>query len=76
KGASALWGLPALAGALSHLALDAATKTGVEPFAPLPLPGRLAFLAHPHGPLRTGTWWQEIPVMVGFAALALAALKL
>lgn len=76
KGASALWGFPALAGALSHLALDAATVTGVEPFAPLPLPGRLAFLAHPRGPLTTGTWWQEMPVMVGFAALALAALKL
>jgi inner membrane protein len=74
-GASALWGLPALAGALSHLLLDAATKSGVEPFAPLPLPGRLAFLAHPHGPLKTGTWWQEIPAMLGFAALALAALK-
>ena len=76
KGASALWGLPAFAGALSHLLLDAATKSGVEPFAPLPLPGKLAYLAHPRGPLVTGTWWQEMPVMVGFAALALTVVKL
>ncbi len=74
-GASALWGLPALAGALSHLALDACTVTGVKPFDPLPLPGRLAFLGHPHGPIRTGTWWQEIPAMLAFLALALAALR-
>lgn len=76
QGASALWAFPALAGALSHLAADAATKTGVEPFAPLPLPGRLAFLAHPRGPIRTGTWWQEVPAMLAFLALALAALRL
>ena len=75
-GASALWGFPALAGGLSHLALDAATVSGVEPFAPLALPGRLAFLAHPHGPLKTGAWWQEIPAMLAFLMLALAALKL
>lgn len=59
-------GLYAFAGALSHLALDALTRSGVEPLAPL-LPLRL------RGPLETGDPIVEVPAA---ALFALAALRL
>jgi len=59
-------GLYALVGSLSHLALDACTRSGVEPLAPL-VPFRL------RGPLETGDPIVEVPAA---AMLALAALRL
>ncbi|KYH30653.1 inner membrane protein YdjM [Moorella mulderi DSM 14980] len=59
-------GLDAFLGALSHLALDALTRSGVEPLAPL-LPLRL------RGPLETGDPLVELPAATLFA---LAALRL
>lgn len=67
------WGLPALAGALSHLILDATTRTGLKPFEPLPVPGRLA---HPRWLFVTGTWWQEALLTLVFLALTLIAVGL
>ncbi|MEW6727556.1 MAG: metal-dependent hydrolase [Bacillota bacterium] len=52
----------ALVGGLSHLALDGLTLSGVAPFAPVALPGRLARLNHIRGPVRTGTGLIEGPV--------------
>lgn len=60
-----LLALPALAGALSHLALDACTHSGVEPFAPL-------FPWHPRGPVVTGSLIDRLLTLV-FAALAAGA---
>jgi len=60
-----LAGLYAFAGALSHLALDALTRSGVEPLAPV-LPLRV------RGPLETGDPLVELPAA---AMLALAALR-
>lgn len=59
-------GLYAFLGSLSHLALDACTRSGVEPLVPL-LPLRL------RGPLETGDPLVELPAA---AMLALAALRL
>lgn len=61
-----LLALPALIGSLSHLALDACTRSGVEPLAPL-LPW------HPRGPVVTGSWLVELPLTLAFAALAAGA---
>lgn len=62
---------PAFLGALSHLALDACTRSGVHPFAPLVLRGRLARLNHIRGPLVTGTLLVEGPLALLLLALAL-----
>jgi len=47
------------AGALSHLALDALTRSGIRPFLPVPLPDPLRRLEHIHGPLTTGNLLSE-----------------
>ncbi|RPF42004.1 inner membrane protein [Thermodesulfitimonas autotrophica] len=60
-----------LAGGLSHLALDACTRSGVEPFAPLVLPGSLARLNHIAGPLKTGDPLTELPAALFFVLGAL-----
>jgi len=60
-----------LAGSLSHLILDGLTKSGVRPFAPLALPGRLARLAHIKGPVTTGTAVVEGPLAVLMLVLAM-----
>jgi len=65
-------GLYALLGSLSHLALDALTRSGVEPLAPLVPPARLAWLEHPRGPIATGDPLVEVPTLI---VLAWAALK-
>ncbi len=57
-----LVGACVLVGGLSHLALDGLTLSGVAPFAPMALPGRLARLNHIRGPVRTGTGLIEGPV--------------
>ncbi|MGB9866539.1 MAG: metal-dependent hydrolase [Bacillota bacterium] len=71
-----LWwtvGACALLGLLSHLFLDALTRTGVEPFVPLKaLPPWLDRLRHPRGPVVTGDPVVEVPV---FIALTWAALR-
>ncbi len=59
-----LLALPALAGALSHLGLDALTRSGVEPLAPLP--------RHPRGPVVTGSVVDRLAALL-FAALAAGA---
>lgn len=59
-------GLYAFLGSLSHLALDALTRSGVEPLAPV-LPIRV------RGPLETGDPLVELPAA---ALFALAALRL
>lgn len=61
-----LLSLPALASSLSHLALDACTRSGVEPLAPLNG-------WHPRGPVITGSFVDYL-VAFGFAALAVGAL--
>lgn len=61
-----LLALPALAGSLSHLALDACTRSGAEPLAPLSA-------WHPRGPVVTGSWMVELPLTLAFAALAAGA---
>ncbi|MEW5763229.1 MAG: metal-dependent hydrolase [Bacillota bacterium] len=66
-------GLFALLGGLSHLALDACTRSGVSPFAPLSLPGKLARLEHIKGPLKTGDPLTEWPACLLFAAAAFKA---
>jgi len=60
---------PTFCGALSHLLLDGCTRSGVRPFAPLPMRGKLARVEHVQGPLVTGDPLTEVPV----ALLALAA---
>lgn len=65
--------LAALAGALSHVLLDACTRSGVQPFSPLALPGRLARLNHVSGPLATGTEVVEAPLAVLLLLLGLKA---
>lgn len=69
-------GVCALLGGLSHLALDACTRSGVEPFAPLVLPGRLARLNRIAGPLATGDPFTEWPaaVLLGVGAAKLTGL--
>jgi len=47
------------AGVFSHLVLDACTRSGIQPFTPLPLPGRFKKLEHIHGPLTTGSLLSE-----------------
>lgn len=59
--------LAALLGGLSHLALDAVTRTGIEPFAPLPVPGP-EWLAHPRWELESSD-----PIANWAATLLLAA---
>jgi len=61
----------ALLGALSHLALDGLTPSGVSPFAPLVLPGKLARLNHVSGPVATGTVVVEGPLSFLLLVLAL-----
>ena len=57
-----LVGAAAFAGVLTHLTLDACTRSGVEPFAPLTLPGKLARLNQVSGPVVTGTGLIEGPL--------------
>jgi inner membrane protein len=57
--------LPALAGSLSHLALDSCTRSGVEPLAPLSP-------WHPKGPIITGSF-PDYLLAFGFALLAVGA---
>ncbi|MGB9792688.1 MAG: metal-dependent hydrolase [Thermacetogeniaceae bacterium] len=57
-------GLAAFLGALSHLLVDACTRSGVEPFAPLRLPEKLKWLEHPKGPIATGTELVETPLAI------------
>lgn len=47
------------AGVFSHLLLDALTKSGIQPFLPVPLPDSLRRLEHIHGPLVTGDLLSE-----------------
>lgn len=61
----------ALVGGLSHLALDGLTLSGVTPFAPLPLRGRLARLNHIKGPIKTGTGLIEGPASLLLTVLTL-----
>ncbi|MGQ9533436.1 MAG: metal-dependent hydrolase [Desulfotomaculales bacterium] len=53
---------PALLGSLSHLILDGCTRSGVQPFAPLTLSGKMARLNHVKGPFVTGTALVEGPL--------------
>lgn len=60
--------LPALAGALSHLALDGCTRSGVEPLPP--------FNFRVSGPLVTGSLPDTFLLFPGFSILAGCALYL
>lgn len=64
---SFLLAVPALTGSLSHLALDACTRSGVEPLAPLSP-------WHPRGPVVTGSFVDYL-IAFGFAAAAIFVLK-
>ncbi|MDI6907914.1 MAG: metal-dependent hydrolase [Thermoanaerobacterales bacterium] len=68
---AALVGAYALAGGLSHLPLDGLTLSGVTPFAPVALPGRLARFNHIRGPVRTGTGLIEGPASLLFTVLTM-----
>ncbi|MCL6557256.1 MAG: metal-dependent hydrolase [Firmicutes bacterium] len=57
-----LLALPALAGSLSHLALDALTRSGVEPLAPLNG-------WHPRGRVVTGSFTDSFLVFLVFLGL-------
>lgn len=61
-------------GSLSHLALDACTRSGVEPFAPLRLPPWLWWLEHPRGPVTTGGLGEVfVLIALGLATVKVAA---
>jgi membrane-bound metal-dependent hydrolase YbcI (DUF457 family) len=55
-------GLIIFLGSLSHLLLDGITISGIEPFYPVRLPARLAWLEYPKGIMKTGNELIELPL--------------
>jgi membrane-bound metal-dependent hydrolase YbcI (DUF457 family) len=55
-------GLIIFLGSLSHLLLDGITISGIEPFYPVRLSARLAWLEYPKGIIKTGNERIELPL--------------